>query len=76
MQLYGFTSSQHNLFNTMGSDRIRAGRQWFFLSRWDGLGSMDEVEKAFKLGKQTVREDVRHITGEYLINNVDLAFKM
>jgi hypothetical protein len=44
--------------------------------RWDGLGSMDEVEKAFKLGKQTVREDVRHITGEYLINNIELAFKM
>jgi hypothetical protein len=44
--------------------------------RWDGLGDKEDVEKAFKLGDQTIREDVKHITGEYLINNIELAFKM
>ncbi|MDR1897245.1 MAG: hypothetical protein LBR10_10700 [Prevotellaceae bacterium] len=44
--------------------------------RWDGLGDKQDVENAFKIGKQIVREDVKHIKGDYLINNIELAFKM
>jgi hypothetical protein len=44
--------------------------------RWDDLGNREAVEKAFGLGEQILKRDVEHITGDYLINNIELAFKM
>jgi len=36
----------------------------------------ERLLKTFGIGKKIIKEDVKYITGEYLINNIELAFKM
>jgi hypothetical protein len=44
--------------------------------RWDEHENPKEVNRIFGFDKQTVKEDVKYITADYLINNIDLAFRV
>jgi hypothetical protein len=44
--------------------------------RWDEHENWEEVNRIFGVGKKKVKEDVKHITAEYLINNIELSFKV
>jgi hypothetical protein len=44
--------------------------------RWDDIGDRQLVNEAHGLDREIVREDVKYITGDYLINNIELAFKV
>ncbi|MDR1338692.1 MAG: discoidin domain-containing protein [Prevotellaceae bacterium] len=44
--------------------------------RWDDIGDRQAVNEAHGLDKETVREDVKYITGDYLINNIELSFRV
>jgi hypothetical protein len=44
--------------------------------QWDGIEDWQSVNEAYNWGKQIIREDVKCITGDYLINNIELAFKV
>jgi hypothetical protein len=44
--------------------------------RWTSSSNKQLVLNTYNLGKQSVREDVRYITAGYLINNIDMAFKV
>ncbi|MDR0698836.1 MAG: discoidin domain-containing protein [Tannerella sp.] len=44
--------------------------------RWDDHEDWSEVEKIFGVGKNKLKEDVKYITAEYLINNIELSFKV
>lgn len=46
------------------------------LYRWSNVPNKEELPKVYNWGKLNVEEDVKHITAEYLINNIELAFKM
>jgi hypothetical protein len=44
--------------------------------RWDDHENWTEVEKIFGVDKKKLKEDVKYITAEYLINNIELSFKV
>jgi len=44
--------------------------------RWTSSSDKQLVLDAYKLGNTVKRDDVNYITAEYLINNIDLAFKV
>ena len=44
--------------------------------RWTSSPNKKLVLDTYRLGKQVRHEDVKHITAEYLINNIELAFKV
>ncbi|MDR1583890.1 MAG: transglutaminase domain-containing protein [Prevotellaceae bacterium] len=44
--------------------------------RLDGIEDKKFVDKAYGLMKHVIKEDIKYITGDYLINNIELAFKM
>jgi hypothetical protein len=44
--------------------------------RWDDHEDWSEVEKIFGVGKKKLKKDVKYITAEYLINNIELSFKV
>ncbi|MDR1340200.1 MAG: hypothetical protein LBK58_09140 [Prevotellaceae bacterium] len=44
--------------------------------RRDDVEDRKAVNEAYGLGKRTVREDVKYITGDYLISNIELSFKV
>jgi hypothetical protein len=44
--------------------------------RWTSSLNKQLVLDTYNLGDQTVRDDLRCITAEYLINNIELAFKV
>jgi hypothetical protein len=46
------------------------------LLRWTSSSDKQKVLDAYKLGEPLIREDVKYITAEYLINNIELAFKV
>jgi hypothetical protein len=44
--------------------------------RWTSSSDKQMVMDTYKLGKSVKQDDVKYITAEYLINNIDLAFKV
>ncbi|MDR1170136.1 MAG: hypothetical protein LBK97_04800, partial [Prevotellaceae bacterium] len=44
--------------------------------RLDGVESQRAVDEAYGLMEPVTKEDVKYITGDYLIRNIELAFKM
>jgi hypothetical protein len=44
--------------------------------RWDDIEDRQAVNKIHGFDDKIVREDVKHITGEYLIDNIELSFKV
>ncbi|MDR1338747.1 MAG: hypothetical protein LBK58_01610 [Prevotellaceae bacterium] len=46
------------------------------LLRWTSSSDKKLVMDTYGLGELTVREDVKYITGDYLIENIELAFKV
>ncbi|MDR2384504.1 MAG: hypothetical protein LBD80_02395 [Tannerella sp.] len=46
------------------------------LLRWTSSSNKELVMDTYGLGELTVREDVKYITGDYLIDNIELAFKV
>jgi hypothetical protein len=47
-----------------------------FFMRLKGIESQRAVDEAYGSMKPVIKEDVKYITSDYLINNIDLAFKM
>jgi hypothetical protein len=45
-------------------------------TRWDEHENRQEVHEVFGVNKEQVKEDVKHITADYLINNIELSFKV
>ena len=43
--------------------------------RWTGSSNKRQVLDTYQLGKPVRKDDITHITAEYLINNIELAFK-
>jgi hypothetical protein len=46
------------------------------LKRMDFVKDKRRLLETFDLENKTVKEDIKYITGEYLINNIELAFKV
>ncbi|MDR3245207.1 MAG: discoidin domain-containing protein [Prevotellaceae bacterium] len=46
------------------------------LLRYDNVPDKQSLMQTFGLGKELIKPDMKYITGEYLINNIDLAFKV
>jgi hypothetical protein len=44
--------------------------------RWTSSSNKQMLLDTYRLGKQIDKEDVKHITAEYLINNIELSFKV
>lgn len=44
--------------------------------RWSSSSDKLKVLDTYKLGNKVLEEDVKHITAEYLISNIDLAFQV
>ncbi|GHT24549.1 hypothetical protein FACS189430_09640 [Bacteroidia bacterium] len=44
--------------------------------RWTSSSDKQMVMDAYGLGEPVIQEDVKYITADYLINNIDLAFKV
>jgi hypothetical protein len=44
--------------------------------RWTSSSNKKPVLDTYKLDEQVIREDVKYITAEYLINNIELSFKV
>ncbi|MDR1524950.1 MAG: transglutaminase-like domain-containing protein [Tannerella sp.] len=44
--------------------------------RWTSSSNKKLVLDTYKLGEPVMREDVKYITAEYLINNIELSFKV
>jgi hypothetical protein len=44
--------------------------------RWDDHENWQEVDRIFGVGEQRVKEDVKYITADYLIDNIELSFKV
>jgi hypothetical protein len=44
--------------------------------RWTSSSDKQRVLDTYQLGKPVRKDDVTHITAEYLINNIELAFKV
>ena len=44
--------------------------------RWSSSSDKLKVLDTYKLGNPVRRDDIHHITAEYLISNIDLAFKV
>jgi hypothetical protein len=47
-----------------------------FCMRLGGIGSRQAVDKAYGSIEPMIKDDVKYITGDYLINNIELAFKV
>jgi hypothetical protein len=47
-----------------------------FCMRLHGIDNRQSVDEAYGLIEPIIKEDVKYITGDYLINNIDLAFKV
>jgi hypothetical protein len=45
------------------------------LLRWTSSSDKQRVKDAYGLGKLIIRDDVKYITADYLINNIELSFK-
>jgi hypothetical protein len=43
--------------------------------RWTSSSDKQMVLDTYRLGKLVIKEDVKYITADYLINNIELAFK-
>ncbi|MDR0348097.1 MAG: transglutaminase-like domain-containing protein, partial [Tannerella sp.] len=43
---------------------------------WNERESQQEVDRVFKLGEPVIKEDIKHITADYLMNNIELSFKV
>ncbi|MDR1860978.1 MAG: hypothetical protein LBR06_08690 [Bacteroidales bacterium] len=43
--------------------------------RWTSSSDKQRVIETFKLGEPVVEDDVTHITADYLINNIEMAFE-
>jgi hypothetical protein len=46
------------------------------LLRWTSSSNKQMVVDTYRLGKPVIKEDVKYITADYLINNIELAFKV
>jgi hypothetical protein len=46
------------------------------LLRWTSSSNKELIMDTYGLGELIVREDVKYITGDYLIDNIELAFKV
>jgi hypothetical protein len=46
------------------------------LLRWTSSSNKQLVRDTYGVGELIVREDVKYITGDYLINNIELSFKV
>jgi hypothetical protein len=46
------------------------------LLRWTSSSDKQLIKDTYGLGELIVREDVKYITGDYLIENIELAFKV
>jgi hypothetical protein len=44
--------------------------------RWTSSSDKQKVLDTYKMGEPIVQEDINYITAEYLINNIELAFKV
>jgi hypothetical protein len=44
--------------------------------RWTSSSNKQKVLDTYRMGEPLIREDIRHITAKYMINNIDLAFKV
>ncbi len=44
--------------------------------RWTSSSDKQMVLDTYRIGDPVMREDIKYITAEYLINNIDLAFKV
>jgi len=44
--------------------------------RWTSSRNSRGIVRTYQLGQPVIREDLKHITGAYLINNIELAFKV
>ncbi len=44
--------------------------------RWSSSSDKQMVLDTYRLGEPVRKDDIRHITAEYLINNIELAFKV
>lgn len=42
--------------------------------RWDKMTAKQHLIHTYELDRVIIKEDVKHITSEYLMNNIDLAF--
>jgi hypothetical protein len=47
-----------------------------FRMRIDGIVSRQAINEAYGLMEPVIKNDVEHITDDYLINNIELAFKV
>ncbi|MDR3266232.1 MAG: hypothetical protein LBT24_01500 [Tannerella sp.] len=43
--------------------------------RWTSSSDKQLVSDTYRLGKQVIREDVKHITADFLMNNIEPAFQ-
>ncbi|MDR2087523.1 MAG: carbohydrate-binding protein [Dysgonamonadaceae bacterium] len=46
------------------------------LLRWTSSSNKQLVLDTYRLGAPVIKEDVKYVTAEYLINNIELAFKV
>jgi hypothetical protein len=46
------------------------------LIRRDKITDKESLKRTFGLGEEFIRKDVKYITAEYLINNIELSFKV
>jgi hypothetical protein len=44
--------------------------------RWTSSSNKQMVLDTYRLGEPVIKEDIKHITAEYLINNIELSFKV
>jgi len=44
--------------------------------RWTSSSDQQMVLDTYHLGKTVIKEDIKHITAAYLLNNIELAFKV
>jgi hypothetical protein len=44
--------------------------------RWDGIESRRAADEAYGSIEPVIKDDVKYITGDYLIRNIELAFKV
>ena len=44
--------------------------------RWTSSPNKESIFNAYQLGEPVIKEDLKYISADYLINNIDLAFKV
>jgi hypothetical protein len=47
-----------------------------YCMRLDGIANQQDIDKAYGSMKPVIKDDVKYITADYLINNIELAFKV